>query len=77
MKIVHQNSFLKIYVMSSARSDLYGIAHVKVDFIPLQKIYVISILGRFVWTTSFVQCETKALLIVPKEKHFRYGAMTS
>ena len=33
------------------------IAHVKVDFIPLQKMYVIPMLGRFVWTTSFVQCE--------------------
>ena len=48
MKIVPQNSFLKIYVMSSAGIDLYGIAHVKVDFIPLQKMYIIPMLGRFV-----------------------------
>ena len=50
------NSFLKFYVMTSPEIDLYGIAHVKVDFIPLQKMYVIPILGRFVWTTYFVQC---------------------
>ena len=40
MKTIPQNSFLKIYVMSSAGIDLYGIAHVKVDFIPLQKMYI-------------------------------------
>ena len=56
MKTIPQNSFLKIYVMSSAGIDLYGIAHVKVDFIPLQKMYIIPMLGRFVWTTCFVQC---------------------
>ena len=56
MKTTHLNSFLKFYVMRSPGIDLYGIAHVKVDFIPLQKMYVIPILGRFVWTTSFVQC---------------------
>ena len=36
--------------MSSAGIDLYGIAHVKVDFILLQKMYVILRVGRFVWT---------------------------
>ena len=56
MKTTPLNSFLKFYVMRSPGIDLYGIAHVKVDFIPLQKMYVIPILGRFVWTTSFVQC---------------------
>ena len=39
-KTIPQISFLKIYVMSSAGIDLYDIAHVKVDFIPLQKMYV-------------------------------------
>ena len=58
MKTTPLNSFLKFYVMRSPGIDLYGIAHVKVDFIPLQKMYVIPILGRFVWTTSFVQCVT-------------------
>ena len=57
MKITPLNSFLKFYVMTSPEIDLvYGIAHVKVDFIPRQKMYVISMLGRFVWTKSFVQC---------------------
>ena len=51
--------FLKFYVMISPGIDLYGIGHVKVDFILLQKMYVISILGRFVWTTSFVQYDRK------------------
>ena len=50
------NSFLRFYVMSSPQIDLYGIAHVKVDIIPLQKMYVIPMLGRFVWTTNFVEC---------------------
>ena len=48
MKTRPLNSFLKFYVMTSPGFDLYGIAHVKVDFIPLQKMYVILILGRFV-----------------------------
>ena len=48
MKITPLNSFLKFYVMTSPEIDLYGIAHVKVDIIPRQKIYVIPILGRFV-----------------------------
>ena len=48
MKTHPQDSFLKFYVMTSPEIDLYGIAHVKVDFIPLQKMYVIPILGRFV-----------------------------
>ena len=55
------NSFLKFYVMGSPQIDLYDIAHVKVDFIALQKMYVIPMLGRFVWTTSFVQCVRDAL----------------
>ena len=42
--------------MTSTGIDLYGIAHVKVDFIPVLKMCVIRILGKFVWTTSFVQC---------------------
>ena len=57
MKTTPLNSFLKFYVMSSPGIDLYGIPHVKADFIPLQKMYVIQILGRFVWTTNFVQCD--------------------
>ena len=45
-------SFLKFYVMRSPGIDLYGILHVKVDFIA-----VLEILGRFVRTTWSVQCE--------------------
>ena len=47
-KTIPQISFLKIYVMSSAGIDLYGIAHVKVDFIPLQKMYIKQMLGKYV-----------------------------
>ena len=47
-----------LYEMAfSAGIDLYGIAHVKVDFVPGLKMRVLSILGKFVWTTSFAQCE--------------------
>ena len=56
MKTHPQNSFLKFYVMTSPEIDLYGMAHVKVDFIPLQKMYIKQMLGKFVWTTCFVQC---------------------
>ena len=64
MKTRPLNSFLKFYVMTSPGIDLYGIAHVKVDFIPLQKMYVILILGRFVWTTNFVQCDPFPLQVM-------------
>ena len=50
------NSFLRFYVMGSTEIDLFGIAHVKVEDKPVLKIYAISILGRFVWSTYFVQC---------------------
>ena len=42
------NSFLKFYVMIRTEIDLYGIVHVKVDFIPVLKMCVLPILGRFV-----------------------------
>ena len=56
MKTAVLDSFLKFYVMTSTQVDLFGIYHVKVHFIAHQKMYVIPMLGRFVWTTSFVQC---------------------
>ena len=43
--------------MGPTEINLYGIAHVKVDFILLQKMYVIPRVGRFVWTISFAQCD--------------------
>ena len=48
LKTVVLNSFLKFYVMSRTGIDLYGIGHVKVDFIPVLKMYVLPMLGRFV-----------------------------
>ena len=57
MKTADLNSFLKFYVMTSTGIDLYGIVHVKVDFIPGLKMCVLPILGKFVWTISFMQCE--------------------
>ena len=45
MKTTPLDSFLKFYVMRSTQVDLYGIAHVKVDFILLQKMCVIPRLG--------------------------------
>ena len=55
-------SFLTFHVMDGNPMDAtkdhwYGIVHVNVDFIPLQKIYVISTLGSFVLITCFEQCE--------------------
>ena len=49
------NSFLKFYVMGSNGIDLFGLTHVKVEFITVLKIYTIRILGRFVRSTHFVQ----------------------
>ena len=51
MKTAVLDSFLKFYVMISTQVDLFGIYHVKVHFIAHQKMYVIPMLGRFVWTT--------------------------
>ena len=59
MKTTPLDSFLKFYVMGSTQVDLYGIAHVKVDFIPLQKMYVIPRLGGFVWTTMWAVLSQK------------------
>ena len=42
--------------ISMTEIDLVCIAHVKVELIPVLKIYTIPIIGRFVWTTNFVQC---------------------
>ena len=40
--------------MRSPQIDLFGIAHVKVEFIPVLKIYTIPILGIFY---NVVYCE--------------------
>ena len=48
--------FLKFYVIGRTEIDLFGIAHVKVEFIPVLKMYTIPILERFVCSTNFVQC---------------------
>ena len=63
MRTTHLNSLLKFYVMGSPQIDLYDIAHVKVGVIAFQKMYVILMLGRFVWTTSFVQCTSLSLFM--------------
>ena len=47
MKTAVLNSFMRFYVMGSTGIDLFGIAHVKVEVIPVLKIYGILILGRF------------------------------
>ena len=50
---ITMNSFLEW----RTEIDLFGIAHVKVEFITVQKIYTIRILGRFVRSTHFVHEE--------------------
>ena len=47
MKTAVLNSFLKIYVMGSPGIDFFGIAHVKVGFIPVLKMYAIPMLEIF------------------------------
>ena len=44
----YERVFFKFYVMGPTEINLYGIAHVKVDFILLQKKHVIPRVGRFV-----------------------------
>ena len=71
-RILYQwNSFLKFYVMGRTEIDLFGIAHVKVEFIPVLKIYTIPILGRFVWSTNFVQCDI--VWCAPSETNIKKG----
>ena len=48
MKTAPQIGFLKFYVIGPAKIHLYGIAHVKVDFILLPKMYVIPWVGKFI-----------------------------
>ena len=77
MKTTPLDSFLKFYVMGSTQVDLYGIAHVKVDFISLQKMYVIPRLGRFVWTTRFVQCGCNRLVVNIFRKTVCFGTISN
>ena len=48
---------MKFYVLESPEIDLFGIAHVTVEFILILKIFTIRILGRFVWSTHFLLCD--------------------
>ena len=43
MKTAILDSFLKFYVMGSPGIDLFGISHVKVDLIPVLKMFVLQI----------------------------------
>ena len=56
MKTAVLNSFLKFYVMGSPQVDLLDIVHVKVGFFAVLKMCVRARLGKFVWSTLFVQC---------------------
>ena len=47
MKAAILDSFLKFYVMGSPGIDLFGISHVKVDFITVLKMYVLPMLEIF------------------------------
>ena len=49
-------SFLKIYVMGSTQVDLLDIVHAKVGFFAALKMCIRAHLGKFVWSTLFVQC---------------------
>ena len=59
--------------MGSTEIDLYCIAYVKVDFIPVPKMCILSTLGRFAWTTRFVlQCDYTSLERCENLKLMRY-----
>ena len=47
---------MKIYVMGSTQVDFLDIVHVKVGFFAVLKMCVRARLGKFVWSTLFVQC---------------------
>ena len=47
--------------MGSIEIDLYDIAHVKVEFIPVMKIYTIPTLGRF--DEVLILCTVKGVQI--------------
>ena len=64
--------FFRFYVMGPTEINLYGIAHVKLDFILLQKMYVILRVKRFVWTTNFTQCVGPAWSVTKMECLFRF-----
>ena len=49
------NCFLKFYVMVSPQVEFIGMVHMKVEFIPVPKMGMMPILGRFVWTIYFVK----------------------
>ena len=54
---------------------LYGMTHVKVYFIPVLKMWVSLILGRFIWTPCFVQCGSpckymKMYIVLPLFERF-------
>ena len=53
--MISNSNLVKFYVMSPAEINSFGSVHMKVDLILLQKIYVILSLGRFIWTSNFVQ----------------------
>ena len=52
MKITPLNCFLKFYVMTSPEIDLYGIAHVKVDINPRQKLPVLYNVRTHAWSVG-------------------------
>ena len=50
---INEIVFFKFFVMGRAKIDLYGIAHVKVEFIQVLKIYTIPILECACMCNSF------------------------
>ena len=54
LKTLPQVGFLKFYVMGSTEIHLYGIAHVKVDFIPSTKCYSSSFFYTYIKILSYM-----------------------
>ena len=55
---------MKIYVMDSTQVDLLDIVYVKVWFFAALKIFKIRAgLGKFAWSTLFVQCKVLSIQV--------------
>ena len=69
--------FQKFYVMTSTEIDLYDIVHVKAHIFPVPKMWILAILGKFVWTTHFVQCGLKYIFLPFQKKFWDFRLINS
>ena len=76
--MIFKNSFFELLCYACATEiNLYGIVHVKEEFFMLQKIYVIPRLEKFVWTTTFEQCEFNVFKVQKVVRYLKIGNQTA